>query len=80
MSPCLRRTLLASAISTFSSGALWAQEAPRLDDMVVTASGFEQSVSDAPASISVISHEELERGHYQDVTDALRDVPSTHSA
>ena len=75
MSPCLRRTLLASAISTLSSGTLWAQEAPRLDDMVVTASGFEQSVSDAPASISVISREELERGHYQDVTDALRHVP-----
>ncbi|MDX1356262.1 MAG: ligand-gated channel protein, partial [Halomonas venusta] len=32
-------------------------------------------ISSAPASISVISREELERGHYQNVTDALRDVP-----
>lgn len=75
MSPCLRRTLLASAISSLASSALWAQETPRLDDMVVTASGFEQQITNAPASISVISREELERGHYQNVTDALRDVP-----
>lgn len=75
MSPCLRRTLLASAISSLASGTLWAQETPRLDDMVVTASGFEKQVANAPASISVVSREELERGHYQSVTDALRDVP-----
>ncbi len=75
MSPCLRRTLLASAICTLSSGAVWAQEAPRLDDMVITASGFEQQITNAPASISVVSREQLERGHYQSVTDALRDVP-----
>ena len=75
MSPCLRRTLLASAVSSLASGALWAQEAPRLDDMVVTASGFEQQITNAPASISVVSREQLERGYYQNVTDALRDVP-----
>lgn len=75
MSPCLRRTLLASAVSSLASGALSAQEAPRLDDMVVTASGFEQQITNAPASISVISREQLERGYYQNVTDALRDVP-----
>jgi outer membrane receptor for ferrienterochelin and colicins len=74
MSPCLRRTLLASAVSSLASGALWAQEAPRLDDMVVTASGFEQQITNAPASISVVSREQLERGYYQNVTDALRDV------
>nr|WP_295708450.1 ligand-gated channel protein [uncultured Halomonas sp.] len=75
MSPCLRRTLLASAVSSLASGAVWAQEAPRLDDMVVTASGFEQQITNAPASISVVSREQLERGYYQNVTDALRDVP-----
>lgn len=75
MSPCLRRTLLASTISTLASGTLWAQEAPRLEDVVVTASGFEQQITNAPASISVVSREQLERGYYQNVTDALRDVP-----
>lgn len=75
MSSRLRRTLLAGAISSLASSAVLAQETPRLDDVVVTASGFEQQITSAPASISVISREELERGHYQNITDALRDVP-----
>ena len=75
MSLRLRRTLLASAISSLACGAVAAQETPQLNDIVVTASGFEQQISSAPASISVISREELERGHFQNVTDALRDVP-----
>ncbi|BBI63582.1 hypothetical protein HSBAA_48880 [Vreelandella sulfidaeris] len=74
MFPSLHRTLLATAISSIAASA-WAQETSHLDDMVVTASGFEQQITDAPASISVVSREELERGHYQNVTDALRDVP-----
>jgi outer membrane receptor for ferrienterochelin and colicins len=45
-----------------------------LDQIVVTASGFEQSVKDAPASISVITREELEKGSFRDLTDALREV------
>ncbi|WP_404343078.1 ligand-gated channel protein [Vreelandella venusta] len=75
MSSRLRHTLLASAISSLACGAAVAQETPQLNDIVVTASGFEQQISSAPASISVISREELERGYYQNVTDALRDVP-----
>lgn len=47
----------------------------QLQNIVVTASGFEQLVEDAPASISVIPREELEKKAYRDVTDALRDVP-----
>src|SRR5690349_1692116 len=46
----------------------------RLDQIVVTASGFEQTVRDAPASISVITQEELEKGSFRDLTDALREV------
>jgi len=45
-----------------------------LDQVVVTASGFEQSVRDAPASISVITREELEKGAFRDLTDALKEV------
>lgn len=75
MSLRLCRTLLASTISSLACGAVAAQETPQLNDIVVTASGFEQQISSAPASISVISREELERGHFQNVTDALRDVP-----
>jgi len=47
----------------------------KLESVVVTAAGFEQAVEDAPASISVIEHEELEKKAYRDVTDMLRDVP-----
>jgi outer membrane receptor for ferrienterochelin and colicins len=45
-----------------------------LDQVVVTASGFEQTVKDAPASISVITREELEKGSFRDLADALREV------
>lgn len=46
----------------------------RLDQLVVTATGFEQSVTDAPASITVVPREELEKGAYRNLADALRDV------
>ncbi|MFA7668927.1 MAG: ligand-gated channel protein [Burkholderiaceae bacterium] len=46
-----------------------------LDTVVVTASGFEQNIVDAPASISVVPREKLEQGSYKDLHDALRDVP-----
>ncbi len=50
-------------------------EVRQLQNVVVTASGFEQLVEDAPASISVIPRAELEKKAYKDVTDALSDVP-----
>ncbi|WP_432698205.1 ligand-gated channel protein [Marinobacterium sp. YM272] len=52
-----------------------ADESIQLDDLVVTASGFEQEITTAPASISVISSEELETRAYTDLTDALRSTP-----
>ncbi len=45
------------------------------DTVVVTATGFEQKIQNAPASISVISKQQIEDKAYRDVTDALRDVP-----
>ncbi|MDU8432998.1 TonB-dependent receptor [Pseudomonas syringae pv. actinidifoliorum] len=45
-----------------------------LDDVVVTASGFEQNLEDAPASMTVISGDELRKKSFRDLTDALRDV------
>jgi len=46
-----------------------------LDTIVVTASGFEQDIKKAPATISVLSQEEINKKAYRDVTDALKDVP-----
>ena len=64
---------------TFPLNAALAQDtdAPSVDlgTMVVTASGFEQSIKQAPASISVITREELEQKSISSLTDALTDVP-----
>src|SRR5690606_11882131 len=43
-------------------------------DVVVTAAGFEQKITDAPASISVISKEELTRKPYVSLVDAVREL------
>ncbi len=71
------RRRLACAIATVASmgGAAHAQDAVELGNVVVTASGFEQQIKQAPASISVVTREDLEKKSYRDVTDALRDVP-----
>ena len=45
-----------------------------LDKVVVTASGFEQKITDAPASISVITQEELAKRPYMTLLDAVRDL------
>lgn len=74
----LPNALAVAVLATFSAGAS-AQAASDgvavLKEVVVTASGFEQNVVDAPASISVIPREKLEQGSYKDLNDALRDVP-----
>ncbi|MEL0612010.1 ligand-gated channel protein [Marinomonas arenicola] len=80
-----KRTLVAAFISAASySPILLAADntaldntdvAKTLDQLVVTASGHEQQITDAPASITVVTQEELESKPYKDVTDALQDVP-----
>src|SRR5690554_4827055 len=70
-------TLLATtALGTSLVGAPVAaqQSVKELDTVVVTASGFEQDIKSAPASISVITRKELEEKSFSDLADALRDV------
>ncbi|WP_300000926.1 ligand-gated channel protein [uncultured Cedecea sp.] len=45
------------------------------DTLVVTASGFEKKIQDAPASVTVITKKQIEAQAWRDITDALRDVP-----
>jgi len=45
------------------------------DTLVVTASATEQNLKDAPASISVITQEDLKRKPVQNLKDVLQDVP-----
>lgn len=50
-----------------------------LDDLmnikVVTASGFEETASDAPSTIVVITSQQIQERGYEQLEDALRDVP-----
>ena len=76
------RTRLAAALCAAGLGmgptAVWAQasdSAKTMETVVVTASGFEQQIKDAPASISVITREDLDKKFYRDVNDALLEVP-----
>jgi len=59
-----------------------AQQAPKpadddkdlIREVVITATGFEQTVKDAPASISVIPREQIEKGAFRDLTNVLQNV------
>ncbi|MBU2953516.1 TonB-dependent receptor domain-containing protein [Marinobacter sp. F3R08] len=73
-------SLMASAVAMISAGsAAMAQGSIReLDEIVVTAAGFEQNISDAPASISTISGEELEKKSYRSIVDAVENIPGVY--
>jgi len=43
-------------------------------EVVITATGFEQTVQNAPANTSVISRKEIEKGSFHDLTNALQKV------
>ncbi len=74
MSTPFARTALSCAMIGCSWTAL-AQNAPvTLNDTVVSASGFEQKITEAPASISVISREDLQQKRYNNLAQALGDV------
>ena len=55
---------------------LLANETTKLDDVqvVTSASGYEQKITDAPASISVITQEELKKKKYSNLAEAIEDV------
>jgi outer membrane receptor for ferrienterochelin and colicins len=73
---------LAAAVATllFAAPAVQAQSgsdpnaAPTLNTVVVTASGREQQIKEAPASISVITREELDKRPYTSVREVLADL------
>jgi len=46
----------------------------QLADVVVTASGFEQALVEAPASITVITREQLEQKQVRNIAEALRGI------
>lgn len=81
-----RRTSAALLAAVISAGAVLASGAARaqsvhddgyteLESSVVSASGYAQDVREAPASVSVISREELEDKPVTDLGSAIGDVP-----
>ena len=72
----VKRLPLVLASVFAASGAVAQENTPvQLSPVVVTASGFEQDIKEAPASITVITRDELENKFYRDAYDALQDVP-----
>ncbi len=71
LNPFARAGLCASVVAL----AFPALAANDDETLVVTAAATEQSVKDAPASISVITQQDLQRKPVQNLKDVLRDVP-----
>ena len=71
------RFALWGAAALLATGPVLAEsgDSHELGQVTVTASGHAQQLEDAPASISVITREQIEQRYYQDATDALRDIP-----
>ncbi|EPQ5228832.1 TonB-dependent receptor domain-containing protein [Providencia stuartii] len=59
-----------AALSSFSATAADS----KTDTMVVSASGFSQQLRDAPASVTVISADQLQNKPVRDLADAVKDV------
>lgn len=73
LNPVVRCGLCASAFAM--ALPVMADDRKNDDTLVVTASATEVSMKDAPASISVITAEEIKRKPVQNLRDVLRDVP-----
>ncbi|WP_043510263.1 TonB-dependent receptor domain-containing protein [Halomonas sp. BC04] len=54
-------------------------QAEQLETLVVSASGFEQAIELAPASISVITREELQERNVTNLADAVRGIEGVNS-
>jgi len=68
---------IASSVAAilFVQNSLTANETTSLEDITVsTASGYEQKLADAPASISVVSKADLQKKPYTNLLDAVKDI------
>ena len=72
MHTSFKRSLLAVAVMTAATTAY--AENKKEDTIVVTASGFAQEMRDAPASITVITKEQLQNKPISNLNDAVKDV------
>ncbi|AOY02418.1 TonB-dependent receptor domain-containing protein [Jeongeupia sp. USM3] len=67
--------MLAVVSALFAAApAMAAETETQLESVVVTAAGYEQKIKEAPASISVITREQLESQPFTSLSDAVRHV------
>lgn len=78
----LSKKPLAAAVMLFAAGGLgvsstaWsASGSSELPNMVVSATGYQQEALRAPASITVVDHEQIQRKPVADLAEVLRDIP-----
>lgn len=66
-----------AAMAAIGGVQSYAAEAPvySLDAVVVTANRTETKELDTNADVSVVTREEIKNNHYQDVTDAVKNIP-----
>ena len=74
--PCLRPLAAAAAVLCAASAATAQEAGPssQLREVVVSASGFEQELKQAPASITVVTRQDLESRRSNNLAEALSDV------
>ncbi|NNP71350.1 outer membrane siderophore receptor [Acinetobacter defluvii] len=85
MSNRIIKSMLSISVLSLMIGHVYAEDSQenssnsqspvQLDEIVMTAKGFEQSAKKAAASISVLTQAQINKKAYRDVTDALKDVP-----
>ena len=75
------RKILSFFTSTaiLTANSLLAQTETSLDEVVVTsASGYEQTIKEASASISVITAKDLEKNRFNSLQDIVADIPGVN--
>ena len=78
MNSGLRKTVIAALLVGAAHTPAFADEITEANsdnqDIVVTAAGYEQKIAEAPASISVLTREQLETRPFTSLADAVRNV------
>ena len=64
-----------SASNVFANVVSENIETHQLSTIVVSAAGFEQDIKNAPASISVVTKEDIEKKNASSISDLLSDIP-----
>ena len=70
-----KRSFVTSLVLATSVGSVYAEDVSLESVKVVSAKGFMQNITDAPATMTVITNEELQKKSYTDIADALKNVP-----